>query len=212
MERYLRYEQPVGEHLKYLAFAQGRPIACLAWSSAPRHLGSRDRFIAYNTRFLILPWVGVPHLASPILGKGGSPPGEAKTTGPTGPTARLRKSSACRWRPVSASSSASYENDISDGCECTGRANRMERSSKRCCRRRPILSRPRRSPRRRENASRREVPHKTLHPGDRCPECSVGKVYRQKERCGEVFTADKPAEARAICTKFTGLRSSSLLN
>jgi hypothetical protein len=66
---YLAYEQPVGEHLKYLAWAQGRPIACLAWSSAARHLGSRDRyigwsaearrhnirFIAYNTRFLILP-------------------------------------------------------------------------------------------------------------------------------------------------------------
>jgi len=80
---YLAYEQPVGEHLKYLAWAQGRPIACLAWSSAPRHLGSRDRyigwsaearrrnirFIAYNTRFLILPWVCVPHLASHILGK-----------------------------------------------------------------------------------------------------------------------------------------------
>jgi hypothetical protein len=80
---YLAYEQPVGEHLKYLAWAQGRPIACLAWSSAPRHLGSRDRyigwsaearrrnirFIAYNTRFLILPWVRVPHLASHILGK-----------------------------------------------------------------------------------------------------------------------------------------------
>jgi Domain of unknown function (DUF4338) len=78
---YLAYEQPVGEHLKYLAWAQGRPIACLAWSSAPRHLGSRDRyigwnaearrrnirFIAYNTRFLILPWVQVPHLASHIL-------------------------------------------------------------------------------------------------------------------------------------------------
>ena len=42
---YLKYEQPVGEHLKYLAWAQGRPIACLAWSSAPRHLGSRDRYI-----------------------------------------------------------------------------------------------------------------------------------------------------------------------
>jgi hypothetical protein len=40
---YLGYEQPVGEHLKYLLWAQGRPIACLAWSSAPRHLGSRDR-------------------------------------------------------------------------------------------------------------------------------------------------------------------------
>jgi hypothetical protein len=80
---YLAYEQPVGEHLKYLAWAQDRPIACLAWSSAPRHLGSRDRyigwnaearrrnirFIAYNTRFLILPWIRVPHLASHILGK-----------------------------------------------------------------------------------------------------------------------------------------------
>jgi len=80
---YLGYTQPVGEHLKYLVFAQGRPVACLAWSSSPRHLGSRDRFIgwskearlanisslAYNTRFLILPWVKVPHLASHILGR-----------------------------------------------------------------------------------------------------------------------------------------------
>ena len=80
---YLGYEQPVGEHLKYLVWAQGRPVACLAWSSAPRHLGARDRFIgwskearqqnialiAYNTRFLILPWVKVPHLASHILGR-----------------------------------------------------------------------------------------------------------------------------------------------
>jgi hypothetical protein len=80
---YLGYEQPVGEHLKYLLWAQGRPIACLAWSSAPRHLGSRDRyigwsaearrrnirFLAYNSRFLILPWVAVPHLASHILSR-----------------------------------------------------------------------------------------------------------------------------------------------
>jgi len=80
---YLGYEQPVGEHLKYLVWAQGRPVACMAWSSAPRHLGSRDRyigwsaaarrrnirFIAYNTRFPILPWVQVPHLASHILGR-----------------------------------------------------------------------------------------------------------------------------------------------
>jgi hypothetical protein len=27
---YLGYEQPVGEHLKYVCWAQGRPIACLA--------------------------------------------------------------------------------------------------------------------------------------------------------------------------------------
>src|SRR5450432_3742972 len=80
---YLGYEQPVGEHLKYVVWAQDRPIACLAWSSAPRHLGSRDRYIgwsaearrrniryiAYNTRFLILPWVQIPHLASHILGR-----------------------------------------------------------------------------------------------------------------------------------------------
>ena len=80
---YLGYTKPVGEHLKYLVFAQGQPVACVAWSSAPRHLGSRDRFIgwdkqarlknigllAYNTRFLVLPWVTVPHLASHILGR-----------------------------------------------------------------------------------------------------------------------------------------------
>jgi hypothetical protein len=80
---YLGYAQPVGEHLKYLVWAGRRPVACAAWSSAPRHLGSRDRFIgwsgearrrnirllAYNTRFLILPWVKVEHLASHLLGR-----------------------------------------------------------------------------------------------------------------------------------------------
>lgn len=80
---YLGYTQPVGEQLKYLVYALGRPIACLAWSSAPRHLGPRDRFIgwsaearrrnirflAYNTRYLILPFVEVEHLASHILGR-----------------------------------------------------------------------------------------------------------------------------------------------
>jgi hypothetical protein len=80
---YLRYTQPVGEHLKYLVWAGDDPIAALAWSSAPRHLAARDRFIgwpaevrrrhlhliAYNTRFLILPWVKVPHLASHLLGR-----------------------------------------------------------------------------------------------------------------------------------------------
>ena len=80
---YLGYSRPVGAHLKYLVYAQDRPVACLAWSSAPRHLGPRDRFIgwspevrrrhlhliAYNTRFLILPWAQVPHLASHLLGR-----------------------------------------------------------------------------------------------------------------------------------------------
>jgi hypothetical protein len=80
---YLGYAHPVGENLKYLIYAHGRPIACMAWSSAPRHLGPRDRFIgwspqarrknirflAYNTRYLILPFVKVEHLASHILGR-----------------------------------------------------------------------------------------------------------------------------------------------
>ena len=80
---YLGYRRPVGEHVKYLICSRGQPIACLAWSSAPRHLGPRDRFIgwslpqrraninllAYNTRYLILPWVKVRHLASHLLGR-----------------------------------------------------------------------------------------------------------------------------------------------
>jgi hypothetical protein len=78
---YLGYTQPVGEHLKYVAFSNDRPIACLAWSSAPWYIGVRDRFIGWspetrqrnlsliinNTRFLVLPWVEVPHLASHML-------------------------------------------------------------------------------------------------------------------------------------------------
>jgi hypothetical protein len=80
---YLGYEQPVGEHLKYLVTANGQAISCLALSSAVRHLGCRDRFIGwdqqtrkrnihligYNTRFLILPWVEVPYLASHLLSR-----------------------------------------------------------------------------------------------------------------------------------------------
>jgi hypothetical protein len=79
---YLGYTRPVGEHLKYLVFADERVLACFAWSSAPRHLAPRDRFLAWspearrrnlpliaaNLRFLVLPWVRVPHLASHLLG------------------------------------------------------------------------------------------------------------------------------------------------
>jgi hypothetical protein len=80
---YLGYVRPVGEHLKFLVVAGERPVACFVWSSAPRHLGPRDRFIgwsaetrrrnlglvAYNSRFLILPWVEVKNLASHLLGR-----------------------------------------------------------------------------------------------------------------------------------------------
>lgn len=79
---YLGYCHPVGEQLKYMVFTGKRPVACFSWSSAPRHIGDRDRhigwkkehrdhnlrYIAYNSRFLILPWFRVPHLASHLLG------------------------------------------------------------------------------------------------------------------------------------------------
>ena len=80
---YLGYSRPVGEHLMYVVYLKDRPIGCLGWSSAPRHIGCRDRFIgwdqedrkknlhllAYNTRFLILPWIRVKYLASHLLSR-----------------------------------------------------------------------------------------------------------------------------------------------
>jgi hypothetical protein len=80
---YLGYSQPVGEHVKYIAFADTRPIGCLAFSSAAFGLKVRDHFIgwepavrdrnrhllAYNTRFLLLPWVEAKFLASHLLAK-----------------------------------------------------------------------------------------------------------------------------------------------
>jgi hypothetical protein len=79
---YLGCGRMVGEHLKFLVRAGGRPIACFVWSSPPHKLNPRDHFIgwsraardhnrhliAYNPRFLILPWVKVKHLASHLLG------------------------------------------------------------------------------------------------------------------------------------------------
>lgn len=71
----------VGSHLKYLAYLDGRIVACLGWGSAAWRVTSRDNFIGWdqdtrkrnlyqvvnNVRFLILPWVKIPHLASKIL-------------------------------------------------------------------------------------------------------------------------------------------------
>lgn len=79
---YLGYKQPVGEKFKYIAFSDKRPVGCIGFSSAAWYIGCRDRFIgwsaevreknlhlmAYQTRFLILPWVKVPYLASHLLG------------------------------------------------------------------------------------------------------------------------------------------------
>jgi len=81
---YLGFGGIVGENLKYLIFDQNRrPLALLLFGSAAWKIAPRDNFIGWdvptrktnlhlvtnNRRFLILPWVQVPHLASHILGK-----------------------------------------------------------------------------------------------------------------------------------------------
>jgi len=79
---YLGYKTSIGESVKYLVLdRRGRTLACVlfgsaAWKTAPRDLfigwslQARQRnvnLITNNTRFLILPWVKVPHLASHVL-------------------------------------------------------------------------------------------------------------------------------------------------
>jgi len=80
---YLGYHGTKGKNIKYLAWdSNNRPLACLLFDTAAWKTKSRDnfigwdaqqrqanlQFIANNSRFLIFPWVKVPHLASHILG------------------------------------------------------------------------------------------------------------------------------------------------
>ena len=84
LHHYLGFRGPVGENMAYQVRDQsGRDVACAlfgaaAWKVAPRDtwIGwspeirqKRLAWIANNSRFLILPWVKVPHLASHILGR-----------------------------------------------------------------------------------------------------------------------------------------------
>jgi hypothetical protein len=79
---YLGYKTAVGENLKYMVVDRSeRIVACLLFGSAAWKTTPRDVFIGWsdesrqkninlitnNTRFLILPWVRVPHLASHVL-------------------------------------------------------------------------------------------------------------------------------------------------
>jgi len=80
---YLGHRNTVGENLRYLVRDRlGRPVACLLFGSAAWKCADRDAFLGWdrgtrernlqgltnNTRFLVLPWVVVPHLASHVLG------------------------------------------------------------------------------------------------------------------------------------------------
>ena len=81
---YLGYRGTVGENLQYMVTDKtGRLLACLLFGAAAWKCRTRDQFIGWtpelrarnlhlvtnNTRFLILPFVRIPHLASWILGQ-----------------------------------------------------------------------------------------------------------------------------------------------
>jgi len=81
---YLGFGGAVGQNLQYIIRdGQQQPLACLVFGAAAWKCQDRDRFIGWsaeqrqknlalvanNTRFLILPWVKVPHLGSWILGQ-----------------------------------------------------------------------------------------------------------------------------------------------
>ena len=76
----------VGENLQYLVQTRdGQDVACLLSGAAAWQCAARDTFIGWtaaqraeglsavvnNTRFLILPWVKVPDLASHVLSRAG---------------------------------------------------------------------------------------------------------------------------------------------
>jgi len=80
---YLGFNRAVGENIKYLIYSStGTELACILFGSSAFSCAPRDSFIGWddktrranliyttnNMRFLILPWVKVPHLASHILG------------------------------------------------------------------------------------------------------------------------------------------------
>lgn len=80
---YLSFTTRVGKSLCYLAWdRRERPVAALLLGAAAWKVDSRDRFIGWspvqrrrnlhlvanNMRFLVPPWVQVPHLASHVLG------------------------------------------------------------------------------------------------------------------------------------------------
>ena len=81
---YLGFGGAVGENLQYMVQdGAQRPLACLVFGAAAWKCQDRDRFIGWsaeqrqknlpwvanNSRFLILPWVKVPSLASWVLGQ-----------------------------------------------------------------------------------------------------------------------------------------------
>ena len=80
---YLGHRVPFGAHLRYLINSDHGVLGCIQFSSPAWRMRARDQWIGWdeeqrkrglqqilcNSRFLILPWVRVPHLASHVLAK-----------------------------------------------------------------------------------------------------------------------------------------------
>ncbi len=85
VERYhfLGYKRPFGCSLRYFITSSRGRLGCLLVASGARALRDRDEWIGWtaqqrlsnlpyvinNSRFLLFPWVRVPHLASHVLGQ-----------------------------------------------------------------------------------------------------------------------------------------------
>jgi len=79
----LSYRRPFGHWLRYFLMSESEPLGCLLISGAAKSLHHRDHWISWdlaqrrrnlswvinNNRYLIFPWVEIPHLASHALGQ-----------------------------------------------------------------------------------------------------------------------------------------------
>lgn len=80
---YLGFRPMAGAQLRYLAYDGDRPLAAMGFGAAAWRLAPRDRFIGWiapereahlalvvgQHRFMLLPWVQVPNLASHLLAR-----------------------------------------------------------------------------------------------------------------------------------------------
>jgi hypothetical protein len=78
---YLGCPHLVGEYHRYIVYLENRVVSCLSWNSGAFKVKCRDDYIGWdsnsrkrnlhqvvtNSRFLILPWISIKHLASKIL-------------------------------------------------------------------------------------------------------------------------------------------------
>ncbi len=79
----LKHKKPFGNPLRYFIESDGERLGCLLMAGPAKSMTARDQWIGWtnevrlknlpwlinNSRYLIFPWVKVPHLASHVLGR-----------------------------------------------------------------------------------------------------------------------------------------------